>query len=55
MKTSEEIYNRIMSDPNLNKNLFVIVYKDVVKQKYIDIPVVKWLPVSKVVIYHIIE
>lgn len=47
MKTSEEIYNRIMTDPQLNKNLFVIVYKDVVKKKYIEVPAVKWLPMSK--------
>lgn len=47
MKTSEEIYNRIMTDPNLNRNLFLIVYKDVVKNKYVEVPAVKWLPVSK--------
>lgn len=47
MKTSEEIYNRIMTDPNLNKSLFVMVYRDVIKKKYIDVPAVKWLPVSK--------
>lgn len=47
MKTSEEIYNRIMTDSQLNKNLFNLVYKDVIKKKYIDISVIKWIPVSK--------
>ena len=47
MKTSEEIYNRIMTDPNLNKNLFVMTYRDVVKNKYIDMPATSWVSIAK--------
>jgi endonuclease/exonuclease/phosphatase family metal-dependent hydrolase/2'-5' RNA ligase/uncharacterized protein (UPF0248 family) len=46
MKTSEECYNRIMTDPSLDKNAFEIVYMDAIKQKYMNVSVTKWKPIK---------
>lgn len=42
MKTSEEVYNRILTDSFLNACNFSISYYDSIKKKYIDVPVLQW-------------
>lgn len=44
MKTSEEVYNRILTDVKFNPTNFVITYYDGIKQKYIDVPLLQWKP-----------
>jgi endonuclease/exonuclease/phosphatase family metal-dependent hydrolase len=42
MKTSEEVYNRILTDSKFNACNFMLSYYDSIKKKYIDIPVLQW-------------
>ena len=46
MKTSEEIYARILTDSTLTINKFVISYWDSIKKKHIDVPVSNWKPIK---------
>eukprot|EP00698_Gefionella_okellyi_P017882 TRINITY_DN5301_c0_g1_i1.p1 TRINITY_DN5301_c0_g1~~TRINITY_DN5301_c0_g1_i1.p1 ORF type:complete len:898 (-),score=201.09 TRINITY_DN5301_c0_g1_i1:68-2761(-) len=41
--TSDRLYHRLMTDPKYNKNDFFIVYWDGLRNKYIDMPIVKWV------------
>lgn len=44
MKTSEEVYNRILTDTKFNPCNFAITYYDGIKKKYIDTPLLQWKP-----------
>ena len=44
MKTSEEVYNRILTDIKFNPTNFIITYYDGIKKKYIDVPLLQWKP-----------
>jgi endonuclease/exonuclease/phosphatase family metal-dependent hydrolase/2'-5' RNA ligase len=42
MKTSEDIYNRILTDSQFNACNFTITHYDAIKDKYIDTPILQW-------------
>ena len=42
--TSEKLYYRLMTDPAFNKNDFWIVYFDAIKNAFVDMPIIKWVP-----------
>lgn len=44
--TSEEIYYRIKTDPNLIPAKCIITYHDSISDKYVDIPHQKWVPIK---------
>lgn len=46
MKTSEEVYNRILTDARFNPCNFAITYWDGIKKKYIDTPLIQWKPIK---------
>jgi endonuclease/exonuclease/phosphatase family metal-dependent hydrolase len=46
MKTSENVYYRILSDKQLNPCNFKITYYDSIKDKYIDVAVLQWKPIK---------
>lgn len=46
MKTSEDVYYRILSDSSLNPTFFTITYYDAIKDKYIDTPALQFKPIK---------
>lgn len=44
--TSEKIYNRIRTDGHLYPNKAMVTYYDSIMQKYMDCPLLKWIPIK---------
>jgi endonuclease/exonuclease/phosphatase family metal-dependent hydrolase/2'-5' RNA ligase len=45
--TSEDLYYRLKTDPTFLESKAIVVYFDIVKNKYFDVPLIKWTPISK--------
>ena len=49
MKTSKEIYSWILNSEEFKPSNFTISYYDAIKNKYIDVALLKWKPIDRLV------